>query len=318
MKTLNHSLVISLLLLISTAHVFADSNHCTNVKEVAAGVYVRQGQHGIAFTDTHLANIGFVIGQQCVAVVDSGGSPQEGRELKCAIAKTTDVPVCYVIITHHHFDHVLGNIAFKNATDQSNQAKPVEIIAHKKMELSLQNSASYYLEQMQSLLGDEATPEIIVTPDRTVDIGQPLQLDLGNRVLQLTAHPTAHTNNDLSVLDQQTGTIWLGDLLFVDHIPTLEGSINGWLDVLSTIMNEPATQAVPGHGPVDVPWPAGGEPEQRYFTTVRDEVRQLIEEGADIEQARDNVGQSEASHWQNFDLHHKRNVIRAYTELEWE
>ena len=311
----NPVLISLLLLLIITQHAFADAHNCTDVKEIAAGVYVRQGQHGIAFTDSNLANIGFVVGQDCVAVVDSGGSPQEGRELKCAIAKTTDVPVCYVIITHHHFDHVLGNIAFKTDT---NESKPVEIIAHKKMELSLKNSAAYYLEQMKSLLGDEATQEIIVTPDRTVDIGQPLALDLGGRVLQLTAHPTAHTNNDLSVLDQQTGSLWLGDLLFVEHIPTLEGSINGWLDVLGTIMNEPAARAVPGHGPVDVPWPDGAKPEQRYFSTVRDEVRQLIQEGADIEQARDNVGHSEASHWHNFDLHHKRNVIRAYTELEWE
>lgn len=301
------------LLIISPHSSLADCSDPANVQEVADGIYVRQGQHGIAFQNENLANIGFIVGQNCVAVIDSGGSPKEGRALRCAIEQTTTVPVCYLIISHHHFDHSLGSSAFK-----SEKSDDIEIIAHSKMNQALNASAEYYLEQMQAVLGDEASEEIIVLADRSVEPGAPVELDLGGRILSLTAHPTAHTSNDLSILDRQTGTLWLADLLFIEHTPALEGSINGWIEVLDELSSQHAQQAVPGHGPVQVPWPQGLDDEKRYLNTVRDEVRQLIEQGAFIEEARDTAGQSERERWQLFDHHHKRNVIRAYTELEWE
>ena len=308
-------LMISLLLL--GMSLLAGADECSEtavVTEVADGVYVRQGQHGIAFKDENIANIGFIVGNNCVAVIDSGGSPKEGRALKCAIAATTDVPVCYVIISHHHFDHALGSLPFK----QDSAEMQVEVIAHSKMATSLSASTNYYLDQLADILGDEASKEIIVLPDRTVEVGQPLELDLGDRVLNITAFPPAHTNNDLSIHDVKTDTLWLSDLLFVEHIPTLDGSLNGWLDLMNDLLTQTIARVIPGHGPAQAAWPQAGDDETRYFNTMRDQVRKLIEEGADIEDARDSVAQSEQDKWLMFDLHHKRNVLRAYTELEWE
>ncbi|MGI9335894.1 MAG: quinoprotein relay system zinc metallohydrolase 2 [Gammaproteobacteria bacterium] len=280
------------------------------IVEVAHGVYVRQGQHGIPFVDRNFANAGFIVGRDCVAVIDSGGALDEGKALGCAVAKVTDVPVCYVVVSHHHFDHALGNLAFKSPS--------VQIVGHDNLERSLMASADYYLSRLSEAAGETLSRNLIVPPTRTVSIGEPLELDLGGRVLSVTAHSPAHSDNDLSVLDRQTNTLWLSDLLFVEHIPSLDGSVLGWLEIMARLKQQPAARAIPGHGPVTVTWPDAMIPQERYFSVLRDEARALIEAGGDLSAATETIGQSEQPHWLMFDLHHKRNVTKVYTELEWE
>lgn len=280
------------------------------VEEIAPGVHVRQGQHGTAFVDKNFANIGFIVGQQCVAVIDTGASLEEGQALRCAVEKTTPVPICYVITSHYHYDHAYGNLAFKSDT--------VKVIGHAKLAHAMTASADYYLGQLERASGQALSKELIVLPDQTVAIGEPMQLDLGGRSLRITAHPPAHTSTDLSVWDEQSGTLWLSDLLFLEHIPTLDGSINGWLQVMASLKQQAAANAVPGHGPVRVDWPAASTDLERYFTTLRSQARTLIEAGADLDEAQEKIGYAEQEHWQLFELHHKRNVIKAFTELEWE
>ena len=168
------------------------------VMEVADGVYVRQGQHGTPFVDRDFANLGFIVGESCVAVVDTGAGFDEGKALGCQIAQVTDVPVCYVIVTHYHYDHAYGSLAFKSDA--------VQFIGHDNLARALEGSAGYYLERLSEAAGEKLSKDLIVPPDRTVSIGQSLELDLGNRVLSVTAHSPAHTNTDLSVLDRKTDT----------------------------------------------------------------------------------------------------------------
>src|SRR5271168_1208632 len=84
------------------------------VNELASGVYVHRGAQLPLDAPGHddIANIGFVVGSRCVAVIDTGGSVRVGRGLRAAIRRRTSLPICYVINTHVHVDHVLGNFAF--------------------------------------------------------------------------------------------------------------------------------------------------------------------------------------------------------------
>ncbi|NIQ14930.1 MAG: MBL fold metallo-hydrolase, partial [Candidatus Dadabacteria bacterium] len=69
--------------------------------------YLHDGIH-VKFDDIQnddIANIGFIVGKKCIAVIDSGGSVRIGSALQNAIRKKSDLPICYVINTHIHFDH---------------------------------------------------------------------------------------------------------------------------------------------------------------------------------------------------------------------
>lgn len=279
-----------------------------DVIEIASGVYVRPGQHAVVFEDVNIANVGFILGDRCVAVIDTGGSIAEGRALKCAIEDTTTLPVCYVINTHAHPDHILGNLAF--------QSDHVDFVGHAKLPRALALLGNIYLQRASVQAGRPLGPEHIVAPDRTVE--ETIDLDLGDRVLRVSAHTPAHTDHDLSVYDEKTGTLWTGDLVFSEHLPVIDGSINGWLGVLADFIRLPATRAVPGHGPVPIDWPVAADDTVRYLTDLSEEIRAWIAQGGDLASAQERVGYGERSNWLLFDHHHKRNVATAFNELEWE
>jgi glyoxylase-like metal-dependent hydrolase (beta-lactamase superfamily II) len=152
----------------------------------------------------------------------------------------------------------------------------------------------------------------------TVLVKDRTQLDLGGRTLEIRAHPVAHTDNDLTAVDPQTGTLLASDLLFVRRVPSLDGSLRGWLDGVAALKAQPARRAVPGHGPTGVHWPHAAADLERYLGTLLRETREALKKGLPIEEAVNVVGQSERGKWALFDDYHGRNVTQAFKELEWE
>jgi quinoprotein relay system zinc metallohydrolase 2 len=280
------------------------------VIEIAAGIFVHDGVHEEAApaNDDAIANIGFIVGDDAVAVIDPGGSAREGRELRAAIRALTDRPIRYVILTHVHPDHIFGAAAFGDDHP--------DFVGHVKLPGALAQRGDYYLRRLREALGNEAEGIEVVTP--TVLVSARLDLDLGGRRLAVRAHGPAHTDNDLTIFDEKTRTFWLADLLFVDRIPVIDGSLIGWLKQLDELTAISANRAVPGHGPVSVPWPAAAEPERRYLAAVADDTRAAIKSGVGIADAYRHVANSERGHWLLFDEYHPRNVTASYKELEWE
>ena len=144
-----------------------------------------------------------------------------------------------------------------------------------------------------------------------------IKLDLGSRTLTLRAWPTAHSDNDLTVLDEQTKTLFAGDLVFLTHTPVLDGSIRGWLRVIDELSTLPAQRVIPGHGPVSE-WPAALADQRRYLETLASDVRVLVARGEPITVAAGTAAASERSRWQLFDDYNARNATTAFSEIEWE
>jgi quinoprotein relay system zinc metallohydrolase 2 len=280
------------------------------VTEIAPGVFVHNGVHeeASAANEDGIANIGFIVGAEGVAVIDPGGSFAEGQALRAAIRAETDRPIRYVIMTHVHPDHIFGAAAFRDDHP--------DFIGHVKLPGALAQRGEYYLRRLREALGEAAAGSEIVAP--TVLVSDRLDLDLGGRHLTVRAHGPAHTDNDLTVFDDNTRTFWLADLLFVDRIPVIDGSLLGWLKELDAVTAIPADRAVPGHGPTSVPWPTAAEPERRYFEAVARDTRAAIKAGIGIAEAWRHVANSERGQWLLFDDYHPRNVTASYKELEWE
>jgi glyoxylase-like metal-dependent hydrolase (beta-lactamase superfamily II) len=144
------------------------------------------------------------------------------------------------------------------------------------------------------------------------------RIDLGGRVLTIKAHPVAHTDCDLSLLDAETGTLFPSDLLFVQRIPSLDGSLPGWLAELEALHTARIRRAVPGHGPASVDLAAATVDLKRYLEVLLRETRQAIARGVEIDAAPGVVAQSERGKWALFEEYHGRNVTQAFKELEWE
>jgi quinoprotein relay system zinc metallohydrolase 2 len=282
-----------------------------SVTEIAPGLFAHRGHDDVATRQNggDIANVGFVIGARCVAVIDTGGTLAEGRALRAAIRAVTPLPICYVINTHMHPDHIFGNAAFVDD-------HPQFVGSAKLPEAELSHSESY-LRVLTRELGDVAAGSRVIPP--TLLVHGTLDLDLGSRVLTLRTWKTAHTNNDLTVYDIKTGTLWLADLLFAGCLPVIDGSVLGWIDDLATIRALPGVRrAVPGHGPLHVPWPRTLDRENAYLTRLAHDVRAAIRAGKTMQQAVDTIGLDERSRWRLFDVYQRRNVTAAYAELEWE
>lgn len=281
------------------------------VEEVAPGVFVHNGAQALADSGNRgdIATIGFVVGEESVAVIDAGGSRAIGEALYAAVRETTDLPIGWLVITHMHPDHSLGASVFSEAGAAT--------LAHAKLPAALEARTETYLDTLVREAGPEAALGTeVVLPSETVP--ERRSLDLGGRELLLEAHPTAHTDNDLTVFDTATGTLWTGDLVFDGHLPTVDGSVLGWLDVLEQLAGREAERAVPGHGGPVLDWPEGAAPTHDYLARLVEETRAAVARGDSLSDAATTVGQDLAGDWALFDVFHPRNVTATFRELEWE
>src|SRR3954471_1204007 len=314
MPTLTRSTAIFLFVLSAqTTSLDAQQEETTSefsVRQIAPGNFVHYGSFDERSPQNlgDNANIGFIVGEKCVMAVDTGGSFAVGRALRRAIRRITALPVCYVVLTHVHPDHIFGAAAFIEDYP--------EFIAHKNYPAQLGARSRSYLNSLQRDLGEAAAGSEIIQP--TVLVAERLEIDLGGRTVIVRAWPPAHTDDDVTVFDQLSRTMWFSDLLFVRHTPVVDGTITGFVAVMNQLRGIELDHYVPGHGPDNLPWPQPLDAQLRYFTVIMEETRAAIRSRKTIQQATDEVGLSEAGHWAVFEMFHRRNVTAAYAELEWE
>jgi quinoprotein relay system zinc metallohydrolase 2 len=304
-------LLIRAVLLLACCVAPAMGSAPISVQAVAEGDYVHFGQVALTTPENagDIANLGIIVGNDAVAVVDTGGSVSVGEGLLAAVRGITDKPIRYVIDTHDHPDHIFGNAAMPPSA---------VFVGHRNLPRALARRGAYYLQSYRQQLGEAAIAAVkIIAPTLLVDTD--MSLDLGGRPLRLHAwSPAAHTDCDLTVLDESTGVLFAGDLVFLQHIPVVDGSVTGWLSVIQHLTALPARIVVPGHGRLVAPWPRALEGERRYLTVLAQDARREIAAGTPMQRAVTSIASSERGRWQLFDDYNARNATAAFSELEWQ
>lgn len=209
-------------------------------RQIAEGVWLLEGStdNFAAENGGNIVNVGFIETADGVVVIDTGPSRRYGEALRQSIEKTTGKPVLRVLLTHHHPDHVLGNQAFAGV--------PIAALPETTRLLAEQGDAM--AENMYRLVGDWMRGTEVVLPTEDVQEGT---LELGGRRLQLLAL-RGHTGADLAILDERTGVLFAGDILFYQRALTTPNSpgLDVWLADLDRLQALSWQQSVPGHGPV--------------------------------------------------------------------
>ena len=291
-----------------------------NVKKIADGVYVHYGKHENIYEGSNIgdiANLGFIIGDESIAVIDTGGSHQVGEAFKLAIKNISPKPIKYVINTHVHQDHIFGNTAFIS--------EGAIIYGHFNLKKALQERGSQYIRQV-SEAGDKVKgtriifPHIIIaetSPDQVKKLSNEITIDLGNRKLLLTSHATAHTYSDASVFDLKTKTFFVGDLVSDERAPTMDGLVKNWIKVLNEIEKVDFKIMVPGHGKIQKDNTALKKT-RTYLQVLYDDVIDALKKDMPAEKVIKIAAQTEKDKWILFDRVNPGNVVRTFMRYEWE
>lgn len=184
------------------------------IEQVKPGLYAITGPGG---------NIGVRVTSEGVILIDDK-FPQDFDEIQRLVGQVSDLPVKYVINTHHHGDHSGGNTGYIDIA---------EIVAH-------QNARDNMVRG-----GQDAPPRIVFTDETAVY--------LGGIEVRAFYMGRGHTNGDAVVYFPDLNTVHGGDLLhgiapFIDYANG--GSSRGWVGTVNNILSLDFDTAIPGHGAI--------------------------------------------------------------------
>ena len=319
-KTIKFFFIFILFFLFSQLIISENKIKPLDVKKIADGVYVHYGKHENIYEGSNIGdigNLGFIIGDESIAVIDTGGSHQVGEALKLAIKKISRKPIKYVINTHVHQDHIFGNTAFLS--------EGVIIYGHFNLKKALKERGSQYIRQISEAGNKIKGTKIIfphkiiaeTSPDQVKKLSDKITINLGNRKLLLTSYPTAHTYSDASVFDLKTKTFFVGDLVQDERLPTMDGLVKNWIKVLNEIEKVDFKIMVPGHGKIQKDNTALKKT-KTYLQVLYNDVIDALKKDIPVEKVIEIAAESEKDKWVLFDRINPGNVVRTLIRYEWE
>jgi glyoxylase-like metal-dependent hydrolase (beta-lactamase superfamily II) len=279
--------------------------------QIAPGVYAFIGDMGArTYANEGLnANVGFVVTQEGVVVIDSGSSYRVAQQIHAAIRRVTQQPVKYVINTGGQDHRWLGNGYFKQ--------QGATIIANKK---AIDDMAARGADEIAGLkpdLKERLDGTVATLPDQTFD--QEKLLKLGGTELRIIHTFGGHTPGDSVVWLPQSRVLFSGDLIFVDRLLGVlpVSNTKDWLASFAAIEKLAPKQIVPGHGRVCDLAQARHDTKD-YLVLLRNHMKTALDKGLDLQRAIDTLDQSRFKSLLNFDLLKGGNANRTYLEMETE
>lgn len=284
--------------------------------EVAKNVYVMHGINQFPSPENQglTANLGFVVDDSGVIVIDSGSSQKHGRLLVEEIEKITPLPVIAVFNTHLHGDHWLGNNAIRKRFPEA------QFYANKNM-----------VEAAQPSLGENWVTLLNSITDGAITGTQPLPpthslsnndiVNFGQVTIKIQSNNAAHTTTDiiLSVkLDSGISVVFLGDVALHQRIGRMDdGNFKGNIEALDRAIALNADAYVPGHGPT-TKGNSSALLYRDYLAKLYEETELWYEEGLTDFEIKDKIFPAFKPwhHWGGFDEAFGRHVSLIYLEIE--
>jgi glyoxylase-like metal-dependent hydrolase (beta-lactamase superfamily II) len=223
------------------------AKHGQGFVEVADGCFIAR----------HLAwdtTVGAVVGSDGVLVVDTRATLAHGREIREQVWRIApNRPVRWVVDTHEHFDHVLGNAAFDEASVIAHEAAAREMTAaveHVRDQIRAQPD----IDPSSPGITAEVYAGVLASPLRLPDVtfSSVTTVDLGGRYVELLHPGRGHTGGDLVVRVPDADAVYAGDLVEESGPPSYGVDCfpmdwAGTLDIVIGILTD-TTVVVPGHG----------------------------------------------------------------------
>ncbi len=313
--------LISLILLLFTSSLFAQTSAPEyKIEKLADGVYALIRQDPVGWMV--VSNCVFIVNDEDVVVVDTGGAMSLARQMIADLKKITNKPVTYVVNTHWHDDHILGNAAYGEAFPKAEfvahsatrEYLPTKgVTARESMEKGAPDFAKFLQEQVDkktSMAGgemgdEEATAyrsdirlvnrylaEVKQTPIvlPTVTLDDRLTLHRGDRVIDIRYLGRSHTSGDIVVHLPKEKILITGDIVIapVPLIGSDQSHVADWSATLDRATALGATTIVPGHGPV-LHDDKQLELLSRMFASIATQTKAGIEKGQTLEDIRKNI-----------------------------
>jgi glyoxylase-like metal-dependent hydrolase (beta-lactamase superfamily II) len=276
-------------------------------QDVGEGIYCYFGKPEVMNTNNNgnMVNSCFADLGKTWLVIDSGPTFAYAKEAFGKIEAIKKMPVAAVINTHVHDDHWLGNGFYlsqgADVIGTSAFMKEVDPSAVTRMERRVSKEA-YAL----------TTPKL---PTTFIDQNRTLHID-GNEIRLIKVARKAHTSGDILVYLPKMQTLFCGDLVFNDRLPSLrDGDINGWIETLEMIKAMPLKNIIGGHG--DAVGKDATDLTYRYLVQLRSEVKEAIDNDIGIENAVKTVRMPTFSSVGLYNEMQAQNVETAYRMLEW-
>jgi len=179
-------------------------------------------------------NAGAIVGPDWAVVIDTLAFPEESQEIREFIEEKLEIPIRYLINTHHHADHSLGNCWFPNAI----------VISHKLCRDILDGKGRKALEDAKKKNRELKDIEIVL-PNVTFSEGE-IEIRIGKRTLRLMYLP-GHSIDGIGVLVVEDRVLFSGDIMMT--IPyLLDGDVDVMAETMKTIPNLKLENLVQGHG----------------------------------------------------------------------
>jgi glyoxylase-like metal-dependent hydrolase (beta-lactamase superfamily II) len=257
----------------------------------------------------HTSNAGFVITKEGVVVFDALGTPVLGAEFLAEIRKRTQAPIARVIVSHYHADHFYGLTPFK--------AAGAEIWAHAAAKPYLESQApkDRLAERSKTLAPWVPADMPLVLP--TFFLSRDETFRLGGLTFRVIPVGPAHTVEDLALLVEEEGVLFVGDLMFAGRIPFVgDADSRGWIAAIDRVVGYEPRVMVGGHGDASRNAAADLRLTRDYLVYLRKTMGDAADELVDFEEAYRKTDWSRFAHLPAFEAANRRNAYNTYIRMQ--